>query len=71
MSTLNGDSPTFDKHREAENGDHENKAAYGPGPADPYTHHKSDGTPIVAEDELRVAGMFFLPCTGVVVSKQV
>lgn len=57
MSTLNGDSPTFDKHREAENGDHENKAAYGPGPADPYTHHKSDGTPIVAEDELRVAGV--------------
>ena len=66
-TTLNGDadhntSPptgTFDKHREAESGlgENETKTGYGPGPADPYVHHKADGTPIVAVDELRIAGM--------------
>lgn len=66
-TTLNGDaehttSPptgTFDKHREAESGlgENETKTGYGPGPADPYVHHKADGTPIVADDELRIAGM--------------
>jgi hypothetical protein len=67
-TTLNGDadpdtrSPAYEKQRDAEAGNgHANsdEHKYGPGPNDPYTHHKADGTPIVAEDELRIAGMCF------------
>lgn len=60
-----GDYETDHKNRDAENGAHE-KDAYGPGPADPYTTRAHDGKPVVAGDEMRIAG----ECTRIVLSQR-